>query len=59
MKQILLLSLTIIIATLLSAQNKQRQGLYTISDSIKATGFITDVLLRLGSWHTKRWLLLK
>jgi FKBP-type peptidyl-prolyl cis-trans isomerase FkpA len=43
MKQILLLSFAIIIATSLLAQNNQRQGVYTIPDSIKATGFITDI----------------
>ena len=45
MKQIFLLSLTIINAISLLAQNNQRQGFYTIHDSVKATGFITDVII--------------
>ena len=43
MKLLLLLFFTIIIATSLLAQNNQRQGVYTIPDSVKATGFITDI----------------
>ncbi len=45
MKQIQLLFFTIIIATSLLAQNQKREGFYTIPDSIKATGFITDVIM--------------
>jgi FKBP-type peptidyl-prolyl cis-trans isomerase FkpA len=45
MKQILLLAFTIIISTSLLAQNDQRPGFYTIPDSVKATGFITDVIM--------------
>jgi FKBP-type peptidyl-prolyl cis-trans isomerase FkpA len=43
MKQLLLLSLTIIIYTSVLAQNKQQEGVYAMPDSIKAIGFITDV----------------
>jgi FKBP-type peptidyl-prolyl cis-trans isomerase FkpA len=43
MKQLLLLSLAIIIYTSVLAQNKQQAGVYAVLDSIKAIGFITDV----------------
>jgi FKBP-type peptidyl-prolyl cis-trans isomerase FkpA len=43
MKQLLLLSLAIIIYTSVLAQNKQQEGVYIVPDSIKAIGFITDV----------------
>jgi FKBP-type peptidyl-prolyl cis-trans isomerase FkpA len=45
MKLLLLLFFAIIITTSLLAQNNKRQGLYTIPDSVKATGFITDVII--------------
>ncbi len=43
MKQLLLLSFTVIIYTAALAQNQQQEGVYAVPDSIKATGFITDV----------------
>ena len=45
MKRLLLFFYSIIFCLPLLAQNNQRQGFYTIPDSIKATGFITDVII--------------
>jgi FKBP-type peptidyl-prolyl cis-trans isomerase FkpA len=45
MKRLLLFIHTIIFCLTALAQNNQRQGFYTIPDSVKATGFITDVIV--------------
>jgi FKBP-type peptidyl-prolyl cis-trans isomerase FkpA len=45
MKQLLLLSFTVIIYTFSLAQNQQQEGVYVIPDSIKAIGFITDAVV--------------
>jgi FKBP-type peptidyl-prolyl cis-trans isomerase FkpA len=43
MKRILLFCSTAIIYTSAIAQNQRQEGVYTVPDSIKATGFITDI----------------
>ncbi len=45
MKQLLLLFVAAIIYTSALAQNQQQEGVYAIPDSIKALGFITDVVV--------------
>jgi FKBP-type peptidyl-prolyl cis-trans isomerase FkpA len=45
MKQLLLLSLIIITCTSIQAQNPPQAGVYAVPDSIKAIGFITDVIV--------------
>jgi FKBP-type peptidyl-prolyl cis-trans isomerase FkpA len=45
MKQLLLLSLISIIYTSIQAQNPPQEGVYATPDSIKAIGFITDVIV--------------
>ncbi|NOT91411.1 FKBP-type peptidyl-prolyl cis-trans isomerase [Ferruginibacter sp.] len=45
MKKLLLFFFSVIFCLPVLAQNKQRQGFYTIPDSAKATGFITDVIM--------------
>ena len=45
MKRFLLFFYSIIFCLPVLAQNNQQQGLYYIPDSVKATGFITDLII--------------
>jgi FKBP-type peptidyl-prolyl cis-trans isomerase FkpA len=54
MKRILLFCCTAIIYSSAIAQNQRQEGVYTVPDSIKATGFIADIIITAKEGDPKR-----